>query len=164
MSMVLFLPRDIDGLNEFEKNITSDKLNLWMKEIDGGIRKTSNKRRKMLYSGKVELYLPKFELETSYDLVESFSNLGMSKAFKFSSDFKNIYAGPLKIDQIKHKAFVKVDEEGTEAAAVTAVGMMTMSAPPPIPTFRADHPFIFMIRDDETGSILFMGRITDPSN
>ena len=165
MSMVIFLPREIDGLNEFEKNMTSDKLNLWMKEIDDEIKKPS-KRRRMFSSGKqrVNLHLPKFKLETSYDLIPPFAKLGISKAFRFSSDFKRIYEQDLRIDQIKHKAFIKVDEEGTEASAATAVGMRVTSAPPPIATFRADHPFIFTIRDDETGSILFMGRITDPSN
>lgn len=71
--------------------------------------------------------------------------------------------GDLWISQIKHKAFVEVNEEGTEAAAATAVTMVT-TAIRKLPLFRADHPFIFIIRDNQTGSILFMGRLADPSD
>ena len=67
------------------------------------------------------------------------------------------------ISDARHKAYVDVNEEGTEAAAVTGIGFSITSAGPPTPFFRADHPFVFLIQDDQTGNILFMGRVTDPT-
>jgi len=72
-------------------------------------------------------------------------------------------AGQLFISEVIHQGYIKVDEEGTEAAAATAVIMELTSLPPPKPVFNADHPFIFLIQDQETGNILFMGRVTDPT-
>ena len=91
----------------------------------------------------------------------------MDMAFSDAADFSGISDPekeiPLKITDVLHKAFVEVNEEGTEAAAATAVIMAkTVSVKPPDPVFRADHPFLFCIRDNATGNILFMGRLTDP--
>ncbi|MFQ6047375.1 MAG: serpin family protein, partial [Gemmatimonadales bacterium] len=80
--------------------------------------------------------------------------------FSDMADFSNMYpGGGVYIDSVKHKTFVKVDEEGTEAAAVTSVGMGEVSAPP---SFRVDHPFLFFIRERHSGTILFMGKIMNP--
>jgi serpin B len=89
--------------------------------------------------------------------------LGMIQAFG-GADFSGMNGGyePLQISEVLHKAFVKVDEEGTEAAAATAVVIRNYSGVPETPIFRADHPFIFFITHKETGSILFMGKVEDP--
>jgi serpin B len=100
-----------------------------------------------------------------YQLKKPLVKMGMKTAFTGSADFSGMCESEsLFIDQVYHKAFVKVDEEGTEAAAATAVVMSRKSAvrPQPVLTFHADHPFIYLIRDNQTGSILFMGRLTDP--
>ncbi len=116
---------------------------------------------------RVELTMPKFEFEASFNLNEALSALGMPIAFSDTqADFSGISDGPepLFISDVIHKAFVAVDEEGTEAAAATAV-IVGESAMPPEPEveFTADRPFIFLIRDIETGTILFVGRTLDPS-
>ncbi len=154
MSMIVLLPQKIDGLAALEKGLSVEKLDGWLAELDA------------VSAQKTELYLPKFKFETDYDLVSAFAALGMKDAFDTAgaADFSGMGwpKGKLWISQIKHKAFVEVNEEGTEAAAATAVEMATKSISMD-PVFRADHPFIFIIRENTTGSILFMGRMFDPS-
>jgi serpin B len=113
----------------------------------------------------VELGLPKFRLETSYDLVPPLKNLGMKAPFsKEIADFSGMGwpQGKLWIGQVRHKAFVEVNEEGTEAAAATAVGMVTTVMVEQPAVFRADHPFLFLIRDRKSGALLFLGRVANP--
>jgi len=154
LSMVILLPDAVDGLQELEKQLTADNLKLWLRELDRSP------------SPETILSLPKFKLETEYDVVPSCRALGIKDAFdsRGNADFSGMgwKKGALWISQIKHKAFVEVNEEGTEAAAATAVVMQTTAARKPT-TFRADHPFFFLIRDNMTGTILFLGRVTDPS-
>jgi len=90
--------------------------------------------------------------------------MGMTKAFsKREADFSKISKqDPLAIEQVMHKAFINVDEEGTEAAAATSVAIAKVTAAESLKIFRADHPFVFLIRHNPTGSILFMGRIQNP--
>lgn len=115
------------------------------------------------YEEKVNVSLPRFELNTDYKIGETLKSLGAGVAFSDSADFSGITTDDaLKISEVVHKAFVKCDEEGTEAAAATAVGMMRctsvrMPAPPKI--FRADHPFVFFIHNTKTNTVLFCGRI-----
>ncbi len=109
-----------------------------------------------------EIYIPKFELDTSYPMKEILRSLGMSTAFSPGADFSRMVDDGLFISQVFHDAYVKVDEEGTEAAAASAV-VFTMAVSRPKKIFKADHPFIFIIQDKDTGAILFMGRITDPT-
>ena len=93
-------------------------------------------------------------------------NLGMNDAFDPGvADFTNIDGGVghLYLGFVQHEAFIKVNEEGTEAAAATGAGMSGPSAPPPVINFIANHSFLFIIRDVETGTVLFMGRITNPT-
>lgn len=152
MSMVVFLPRTVNGLTALEKQLTDQSLTAWLAKLD------------VQPEQKVELFLPKFKLETRYDLKSPFTRLGMKEAFLSSkADFRGMGwpKGRLYISQIKHKAFVEVNEEGTEAAAATAVEMATKSFRK-YPVIRADHPFFCLIRDHESGSILFMGRIVNP--
>jgi serpin B len=115
----------------------------------------------------VDLYLPKFKFEQKYLLNDKLSAMGMPTAFGASADFSGItYDTNLFISKVIHQSFVEVNEEGTEAAAATAV-VMEFSAPgssSPTPiVFRADHPFIFFIEHKETGQILFMGKVENPN-
>jgi serpin B len=113
----------------------------------------------------VNVYLPKFKLETGVKLKNTLSEMGMPTAFSDGADFLGISDIALKISEVRHKAFIELDEEGTEAAAATSIEMiMTTSIhdPPPPILFNADHPFHFLIRDNVTGSTLFMGRVARP--
>jgi serpin B len=151
LSMVILLPKNVDGWAALEYELTVQNLKEWLSELD--------KKRVQ----EVELYLPKVRLETNYDLVPPLSEMGMKDAFGEAADFTGMGGrkGDLWIGQIKHKAFVEVNEEGTEAAAATAVGMKTKSIRY-AREFRADHPFIFIIRDNRSDAIVFMGRVTNP--
>jgi serpin B len=109
----------------------------------------------------VTLSLPKWEFESKAKLKEPLQNLGMLDAFDHDkSDFTGMIARGLTISQIYHDAFVTVDEQGAEAAAATAVVALDASVPEPV-TVSFDRPFIFLIYDEPTGQILFLGRVTD---
>jgi serpin B len=119
-----------------------------------------------LHVREVNAYLPKFKLETSFGLNSTLQAMGMKRAFTREADISGISsAEALYISAVLHKAYVDVNEEGTEAAAATGVAARAMAArrPQPIPVFRADHPFLFLIRDTKAGSTLFMGRLTKPT-
>ncbi|MBU2476152.1 serpin family protein, partial [Candidatus Micrarchaeota archaeon] len=128
-----------------------------------------NSWKQSMHEREVFVYLPKFKFETKYFIAENLSKMGMPTAFSDSSaDFTGMFDSTkttenLFISQVIHQAFVQVDEEGTEAAAATAVIMEATSAMPDYIEFRADHPFIFIIQENSTGSILFMGKVTDPT-
>lgn len=115
---------------------------------------------------KVNVTIPTFKLNTQYKLGKNLQELGAAIAFSDRAEFDGITKDePLKISEVVHKAFVKCDEEGTEAAAATAVGMMRCTSvmrPTPPKIFRADHPFVFFIRNRNTNTILFAGRVTQP--
>jgi len=148
LSMLVLLPRKIAGMGEIEKSLTDNNLAKWLKEL-----------RKQ----EVIVALPKYKLTCEFGLNETLKAMGMRLAFG-NADFSGMDGrGGLVISQVQHKAFVDVNEEGTEAAGATAVTMIRSSAlPQPTPVFRADHPFIFLIRDNETGSVLFLGRLANP--
>ena len=149
LSMLILLPLD-DNIEALENSFTIEKLTEWKKSL--------RKRR-------VNIYIPKFKFETKYFMIYTLSNLGMPTAFTDSADFSGMTGtNELKIDKVIHQAFIEVNEEGTEAAAATGVGIMTTSMPPPTPIFKADHPFIFLIHQKDTGNILFMGRVNNPTN
>ena len=124
-----------------------------------------------LESTLVELKLPRFEVRCTYQLAEALRGLGIEAGFDPSrSDFSGVTDHPegLSISEVMHDAWVKVDEEGTEAAAATGAMMAGLALseeepPEPIP-FHVDRPFVFLIRDNETGAVLFMGRIMDPTS
>jgi len=150
LSMILLLPLKVDGLAELEKTLTMANLQRWIAR---------------LFEMEVEVILPKFQLNSQFRLDEALKSLGMVDAFdERRANFAGMDGNEawLYIGAVVHQAFVKVDEEGTEAAAATAVVMKAKSIPPPTPTFRADHPFIFLIRDNDTESIQFMGRVANP--
>ena len=117
----------------------------------------------------LRLFMPRFAMDTQANLVDSLRALGMSDAFEAAqADFTGIAKEPLFISEVIHQANIDVDEHGTEAAAATAVGMSTGGGcggwnPLKTITLRLDRPFLFFVRDTETGAVLFMGQVTDPS-
>lgn len=148
-SMMIFLPKSRNGINAME-----NRLNYYY----------YSKIVSSLYSQRVQVALPKFKTTVLFELSKVLSNMGMPVAFSGNTDFSGISDEYIYINSIIHKAFIDVNEEGTEAAAATAIVMkMTVMRPMPIRSFNANHPFIFIIRDNETGSILFMGKIMDPT-
>jgi serpin B len=150
LSMVVVLPREKDGLGKLEQSLTSQTL-------DGLLSK--------LESRDVAVTLPRFKLTARFELAKQLAAMGMPRAFdRFKADFSGISDAKVGISEVIHQAFVDVNEGGTEAAAATAVIFKAASAVPVPPTiFRADHPFLFLLRDHRTGSILFVGRVIDPS-
>jgi serpin B len=152
LSMVVLLPKKVDGLAVLEKDLTAEKVTGWI----GKLAKRHN----------VEVTLPKFKLNTEFQLKDTLAAMGMPTAFvPGKADFAGMNGGkePLFISAVVHKAFVDVNEQGTEAAAATGIGIRTMAMPVDLPIFRADHPFIFLIRDVKSGVILFLGRVADPT-
>ncbi len=113
---------------------------------------------------QVNLTMPKFEFESEFSLKKALTAMGMPVAFSADADFSGMTGNrDLAIDDILHKAFVSVDEAGTEAAAATAVIMTLTAVPAPPVVVMIDQPFIFLIRDIETGAILFVGRVLNPN-
>jgi serpin B len=152
LSLVVLLPGRTDGLAALEASLTPRRLAQWLSAA-GRSRQA------------VEVFLPRFRMESGFTLKSALTSLGMTDAFDpVRADFSGMSSGRpgLFIGEGYHKAFVEVNEEGTEAAAATGVVVMPASMPPPKPVFRADHPFLFLIRDDATGAILFLGRVADP--
>jgi serpin B len=154
LAMAVFLPRKVDGLPQLEKSLNSEKLRTWL----AGLR-----------TGLVHAYLPRFRATSTFMLNEVLAEMGMRLAFHLSgADFSGMSGSErLFLSLILHKAYVDVDEKGTEAAAVTVQGVVTgarwgWQQIERIPVFRADHPFLFLIRDRRSGSILFLGRVTNP--
>lgn len=148
LSMLVLLPKN-DDLARIERSLNTRMLS----SLQDSLR-----------TRKVIVYFPKFVMETKYSLPVVLSAMGMPTAFTPSADFSGMDGTRnLFIDDVIHQAFVEVNEEGTEAAAATAVEMVTKAVAVREPVFRADHPFFFMIRDNKTGTILFMGRLTDPT-
>lgn len=114
----------------------------------------------MLDVQQVSLKLPKFKLETEMSLVNTLENMGVRTAFTSAADLSGISQGPLAVSDILHKTVVDVNENGTEAAAVTAVMVALTSARPSQPkVMEVNRPFIYLIADMETGRILFSGRV-----
>ncbi len=150
ISMLVVLPKDED-IARLERELSLEDYQTWR----GGIRERE--------IGAV--YMPKFELDTDYDLNDYLSRLGMPSAFLAgSADFAGITGDRnLFIQSVVHDAVIKVDEEGTEAATATGVAVGIESVGPPPVVFRADHPFLFFIQERESGTILFMGRVMDPT-
>lgn len=115
-----------------------------------------------LREGMVELFLPRWSASFDVDLVETLSALGLTLPFDAGADFTGISPGNLWIGSGVHAADIEVDEWGTVAAAATAIGFKTSLPPPPDAVIRADRPFLYLIRDTESGTVLFLGRVVDP--
>jgi serpin B len=113
----------------------------------------------------VNLFIPKFKIEYEKTLNDALKQLGMGIAFSGSADFSGISNVPLQISEVRQKACIEVNEEGSEAAAVTVISIELTSIGPSEPqkvTFRADRPFLFAIKENSTGTVLFMGKIENP--
>ncbi|XP_061569376.1 leukocyte elastase inhibitor-like isoform X2 [Cololabis saira] len=154
LSMLIFLPNDIEddttGLEKLEKELTYENFVEWT-------------RPDMMDEIEVQVGLPRFKMEEKYDMKNVLVSMGMVDAFDMSkSDFSGMSpANDLVLSEVVHKAFVEVNEEGTEAAAATAAIMMLRCALPPA-SFVADHPFLFFIRHNPSNSLLFAGRYCCP--
>ncbi len=151
-AMLIVLPVKNNMKELFSKNISNQ-------DVEDMLNKSG--------SARINLYIPKFKLTSTLQLGNTLSDMGMKDAFSKNADFSGINGKKnLYIDAVIHKAFVGVEEKGTEAAASTAVVMSLKSAMPveekPV-LFRADHPFLFLIRERSSGCILFMGKLSDPS-
>ncbi|MEM2870360.1 MAG: serpin family protein [Thermoplasmata archaeon] len=165
----------VDGIQILEMPYAGGKLSMLVLlpgpgEMEGLEAKLSPRKleewRSKLRERRVDVFFPKFRLERRYFLNDNLSRMGMPTAFSMDSDFSGIDgAQDLYIAAVIHQAFVSVDERGTEAAGATAVVIEYRNAPvePAVPVFNADHPFVFIIQDRETGSILFMGKVVDPT-
>ena len=149
VSMIILLPKEKDGLMTLEQSL--DK-----KKFDSIKDKMTNH--------PLTVKIPKFEFETKYNLINSMKDLGIRDAFdENNADFQGITDERIYLDKAVHKAFVNVNEEGTEAAAITAlVGRFSSGPPEPVAEFVADHPFMFVIQEKESGNILFIGRLVSP--
>ena len=148
LSMIVLLPRERDGLAGLEDALTAKNLSQWAARLG---------------KEEIEVFLPRFEVTYAVRLDATLRSMGMTDAFSARADFSGMDgARLLTIGAVLHKAFVVVNEEGTEAAAATAVLAKALGLPRPAPLFRADHPFLFLIREKRTGSILFLGKVVNP--
>ena len=148
VSMVVLLPDG--GLDEFEAGLSAGRLAGWLGSLE---------------QRQVSVYLPSFKITARYGLKPLLSAMGMPDAFSMAADFSGLNgAKNLYITDVIHQAFVAVDEEGSEAAAATAVVIGLKSMPPSERVvFRADRPFVFLLRHKPTGTTLFMGRVANPT-
>jgi serpin B len=150
LAMIVLLPKKADGLAEFEQSLTTERLSAWLAR---------------LRPHRVDVALPRFKVESRFELEKVLPEMGMPLALTPSADFSGMNGKrDLFISAVIHKAFADVNEEGTEAAAATAVVITRAmaAAPEPAVVFRADHPFAFLIRHNRSGSLLFLGRVVNP--
>ncbi len=151
ISMLILLPAE--NLDSIESSLTVEKL--------------SEYKNRMQETKLDAIYLPKFEFKTKYTLNENLKTLGMSTTFIGGADFSGMTTEKeeILIDSVIHQAYIKIDEKGTESAAVTAVEIARISVDDiPRKVFRVDRPFIFIIQQKDTGNILFFGRVVNPAN
>jgi len=151
MALIILLPRDPDAFREVESGLDAENLENWLKQS----RRCT-----------VSVWLPRFRIGSDIELADTLGAMGMPLAFSGQADFSGMTGEKgLAIGAVVHKAFVDINEEGSEAAASTGVEMNLTALPPagPAEEFRADHPFVFLIRDKGAGTILFMGRLADPA-
>jgi serpin B len=148
LAMLVLLPDAIEGLSTLEAKLSTDNLSRWQ----SGLRKR-----------EVRVHLPRFKLDSQFQLADVLKAMGMTRAFTHGeADLSGMSnEEELFVSVVIHKASVDVNEEGTEAAAATGVGVKASAIVVPA-VFRADHPFVFLIRDRRTGSILFLGRLVNP--
>lgn len=144
LSMLVVLPMDRDRIGHLEKTVTPEQIEEW---------------RRSLQDIDLVAIIPKSEVRTHYELKPHLESLGVTHLFdRHTADLSGMAnEGSLHVNQVTQDAYIKVNEEGTEAAAVTTAKLQSR------PQFVADHPFMFLIQDDKSGVILFMGRVSDPS-
>jgi serine protease inhibitor len=150
-AMYIFLPRKSSGLPDFLHSCDEHNWNQWLSR---------------LVTHKGQIVLPRFESTYGHKLNDALTAMGMGVAFGPEADFSRIYPRPrwLRINDVEHKTYVKVDEEGTEAAGATSVGMVArlVTATPPFEMI-ADHPFFCAIVEEQSGAMLFAGVVTNPA-
>jgi len=149
LSLYVFLPQENTTLEDFQKQLNAENWQQWMSQFqqrDGSIK------------------LPRFKFDYEIQLNKALAALGMAIVFNREADFSGMTAAEVAINEVKHKTFVEVNEEGTEAAAVTSVGVRTTSLQIPEEPFQmvVNRPFFCAIRDNQTGTVLFMGSIVEP--
>lgn len=154
LAMVVLLPKDRAGLSALEQEFTASTAAKWVDDLKP--------------AAKVILTLPRFSMTQQFQLNGVLAKMGMAQAFSNAADFSGMTGKPgFTISAAIHKAYIDVNEKGTEAAAATSTVMrataMRRELPEPPIVFRADHPFLFLIRDTRSGSILFIGRVADPA-
>jgi serpin B len=147
-SMTLIIPVQNKQIPDIEQEVTDENLTTWLKEAN---------------ASSLDLYMPKFTLDYELQLKETLIAMGMGEAFSDQADLSRMVEGVSKgiaIGDVKHKTFIEVNEEGTEAAAVTSVDIVVTSMPPAV---YVNKPFLFMIREKSTGTVLFIGKIMNPA-
>lgn len=161
ISMLILLPKQGEEYEHETGEVVSHDYTL--EDIELSSEKLDEYRSSMRETKLDSISIPKFEFDTKYFMKNDLINMGMPTPFSMYADFSGMDGTPLLyIENVIHQAYVKVDEKGTEAAAATAV-VMSLKASMNENIFRADHPFVFVIQEKETGNILFLGKITDPT-
>jgi serpin B len=145
--MDVILPDENIGLNSMIQSITDKSFTGWLNAM---------------YKREIDLSFPRFKYGYKKQLKDVLADMGMGIAFTDNADFSNISDIAVMISEVLHQAFIETNEEGTEAAAATIVGIMTTSMPPAPLVLNIDHPFLYIIRETSTNSILFMGKVADP--
>ncbi|XP_034026627.1 heparin cofactor 2 isoform X2 [Thalassophryne amazonica] len=145
ISMLIALPRKISGMRNLEQELCSTVVNKWLKNM-------TNRTR--------EVVLPRFKLEQNYDLINNLKEMGLTHLFQDNGDFSGMTTEKIVVNWLKHQGTITVNEEGTEAAALTQVGFMPLSSQI---RFTVDHPFLFLIYEHRTDCLVFMGRVINPS-
>lgn len=149
LSMIVMLPKEGASLDDFYEQLTYEQWTNWVSQL--------NKH-------EVSITLPKFKMDYSTNLNDSLINLGMPSAFTGNADFSEMVKnGGVCIDEVLHKSYIEVNEKGTEAAAATSVEMKE-AASPIMKIMNVNQPFFFVIRDNESGIILFMGEVNSPED
>jgi len=149
LSMIILLPHAVEGLSDLEDRLNAKDLGQWIAGLD------------QARPAELSVLLPRFKTTQTLELARELAALGMPSAFNRTSDFSGMTGTrELGLSEVVHQAFVEVNEEGTEAAAATAVHAYLKSMSRSV---HVDHPFIFLVRENRTGSVLFLGRIVDPS-
>lgn len=151
LAMMVLLPKKADGIGELEKALTAESLAQWLNAVN---------------SREVVVAMPKFKMTSKFSMADVLRTMGMTDAFTSDADFSGMTGRrDLFLSAVIHQAYVDVNEKGTEAAAATAIGIKaTAMLPDQPPVFRADHPFLFLIRDKASGGILFLGRVMNPQS
>jgi len=149
LSLYVFLPRENNSLDAFQQQLAVENWQQWMNQF-------------RMRNGSIQL--PRFKFDYDIQLNNALKVLGMESAFSDGADFSNMTSASVAINEVKHKTFVEVNEEGTEAAAVTSVGVALTSAQMPEEPFQmvVNRPFFCAIRDNQTGTVLFMGSLREP--
>jgi serpin B len=148
LGMVFLLPEGKGGLAKLEERLNAGNLSGWVRQLE-------NRR--------VDVFLPRFKMGVQYPLALTLRSMGMKDAFGPKADLRGIAAkGNLYLSEAFHRADVSVNEAGAEASAATGILVTAKAAGPRIPVFRAEHPFVFLVRDRRSGCVLFLGRVAHP--